>query len=82
LRHARRRSNCRIVQTTLPRRVADRSDEIPETRRKSDAILTHHFRQRDRDVRAPSLFIAGSNDSVITGLIGAKRVNELDRVPP
>ena len=30
----------------------------------------------------PSLFIAGSNDSVITGLIGAKRVNEMDRVLP
>jgi pimeloyl-ACP methyl ester carboxylesterase len=27
----------------------------------------------------PSLFIAGSKDSVITGLIGAKRVTELDR---
>jgi pimeloyl-ACP methyl ester carboxylesterase len=30
----------------------------------------------------PSLFVAGSNDSVITGLIGAKRVNELERVLP
>jgi pimeloyl-ACP methyl ester carboxylesterase len=30
----------------------------------------------------PSLFIAGSNDSVITGLIGAKRVAEMDRVLP
>jgi pimeloyl-ACP methyl ester carboxylesterase len=30
----------------------------------------------------PSLFIAGSRDSVITGLIGAKRVNELERVLP
>jgi pimeloyl-ACP methyl ester carboxylesterase len=28
------------------------------------------------------LFIAGSRDSVITGLIGAKRVTELDRVLP
>ena len=33
-------------------------------------------------IRQPSLFIAGSRDSVITGLIGAKRVNELDRVLP
>jgi pimeloyl-ACP methyl ester carboxylesterase len=33
-------------------------------------------------IHQPSLFIAGSNDSVITGLIGAKRVNELDRVLP
>jgi pimeloyl-ACP methyl ester carboxylesterase len=30
----------------------------------------------------PSLFIAGSNDSVITGLIGAKRVAEMERVLP
>jgi len=30
----------------------------------------------------PSLFVAGSIDSVITGLIGAKRVNELDKVLP
>ena len=28
------------------------------------------------------MFVAGSNDSVITGLIGAKRVTELDRVLP
>jgi pimeloyl-ACP methyl ester carboxylesterase len=33
-------------------------------------------------IHQPSLFIAGSKDSVITGLIGAKRVNELDRVLP
>ena len=33
-------------------------------------------------IHQPSLFMAGSNDSVITGLIGAKRVNELDRVLP
>jgi pimeloyl-ACP methyl ester carboxylesterase len=33
-------------------------------------------------VHQPSLFIAGSRDSVITGLIGAKRVNELERVLP
>ncbi len=30
----------------------------------------------------PSLFIAGSNDSVITGLIGAKRVTDMERVLP
>jgi pimeloyl-ACP methyl ester carboxylesterase len=33
-------------------------------------------------IHQPSLFIAGSNDSVITGLIGAKQVNELGRVLP
>jgi pimeloyl-ACP methyl ester carboxylesterase len=33
-------------------------------------------------IQQPSLFIAGSNDSVITGLIGAKRVTELERVLP
>jgi len=33
-------------------------------------------------IHQPSLFIAGSRDAVITGLIGAKRVNELDRVLP
>jgi pimeloyl-ACP methyl ester carboxylesterase len=33
-------------------------------------------------IHQPSLFIAGSRDSVITGLIGAKRVLELDRVLP
>jgi pimeloyl-ACP methyl ester carboxylesterase len=31
-------------------------------------------------IHQPSLFIAGSRDSVITGLIGAKRVTELERV--
>ena len=30
----------------------------------------------------PSLFIAGSKDSVITGLIGGKRVTEMERVLP
>ena len=30
----------------------------------------------------PSLFVAGSIDSVITSLIGAKRINELDKVLP
>lgn len=33
-------------------------------------------------VRQPALFIAGSEDSVITGRIGAKRVAELDKVLP
>jgi len=33
-------------------------------------------------ITQPSLFIAGSNDAVITGLIGAKRVTELERVLP
>jgi pimeloyl-ACP methyl ester carboxylesterase len=33
-------------------------------------------------IHQPSLFIAGSNDSVITGLIGAKRVLDMDRVLP
>lgn len=33
-------------------------------------------------IHQPSMFIAGSNDSVITGLIGAKRVQELERVLP
>ena len=33
-------------------------------------------------IHQPSLFIAGSRDSVITGLIGAKRVMELERVLP
>jgi len=34
----------------------------------------------EAQIRQPSLFIAGSNDAVITGLIGAKRINELERV--
>jgi len=33
-------------------------------------------------IHQPSLFIAGSKDAVITGLIGAKRVNELEVVLP
>jgi epoxide hydrolase A/B len=33
-------------------------------------------------IHQPSLFIAGSHDSVITNLIGAKRINELERVLP
>lgn len=35
---------------------------------------------QDAQIRQPSLFIAGSKDAVITGLIGAKAVNQLDRV--
>jgi pimeloyl-ACP methyl ester carboxylesterase len=30
----------------------------------------------------PSLFIAGANDAVVTGLIGAKRVGDMERVLP
>jgi len=37
---------------------------------------------QDAQIQQPSLFIAGSKDAVITGLIGAKRVNELERVLP
>ena len=33
-------------------------------------------------IRQPSLFIAGAKDSVITGLIGAKRVDDMERVLP
>jgi pimeloyl-ACP methyl ester carboxylesterase len=33
-------------------------------------------------ITQPSLFIAGSKDAVITGLIGAKRITELERVLP
>jgi len=33
-------------------------------------------------IRQPSLFIAGSKDSVITGLIGAKRIADMERVLP
>jgi pimeloyl-ACP methyl ester carboxylesterase len=33
-------------------------------------------------IHQPSLFIAGSQDAVIRGLIGAKRVNELEVVLP
>ena len=33
-------------------------------------------------IRQPSLFIAGSKDSVITGLIGVKRVADMERVLP
>jgi pimeloyl-ACP methyl ester carboxylesterase len=37
---------------------------------------------QDAQISQPSLFIAGAKDAVITGLIGAKRVNELERVLP
>lgn len=37
---------------------------------------------QDAQIHQPSLFVAGSKDAVITGLIGAKRVNELERVLP
>ena len=37
---------------------------------------------QDAQIRQPSLFIAGAQDSVITGLIGAKRVSEMGRVLP
>jgi pimeloyl-ACP methyl ester carboxylesterase len=37
---------------------------------------------QDAQIHQPSLFVAGSKDSVITGLIGAKRVTELERVLP
>jgi len=37
---------------------------------------------QDARIHQPSLFIAGSNDSVITGLIGAKRVADMERVLP
>jgi len=33
-------------------------------------------------IRQPSLFIAGTEDSVIKGLIGAKRVHDMERVLP
>ena len=37
---------------------------------------------QDARIRQPSLFIAGSKDAVVTGLIGAKRVQEMERVLP
>jgi pimeloyl-ACP methyl ester carboxylesterase len=37
---------------------------------------------QDAQIRQPSLFIAGSRDSVITGLIGAKRIADMERVLP
>ena len=37
---------------------------------------------QDAQIRQPLLFIAGAQDSVITGLIGAKRVSEMGRVLP
>jgi pimeloyl-ACP methyl ester carboxylesterase len=35
---------------------------------------------QDAQIRQPSLFLAGSKDGVITGLIGAKRVADMERV--
>lgn len=37
---------------------------------------------QDVQIRQPSLFIAGSEDAVVTGPIGAKRVQEMERVLP
>ena len=37
---------------------------------------------QNAQIHQPSLFIAGSKDSVITGLIGAKRVGDMERVLP
>jgi len=37
---------------------------------------------QDGQIHQPALFLAGANDAVITGLIGAKRINELERVLP
>jgi pimeloyl-ACP methyl ester carboxylesterase len=37
---------------------------------------------QDAQIHQPSMFIAGSKDSVITGLIGAKRVLDMERVLP
>jgi len=35
---------------------------------------------QDAQIRQPSLFLAGSKDGVITGLIGAKRVTDMERI--
>jgi pimeloyl-ACP methyl ester carboxylesterase len=37
---------------------------------------------QDAQIHQPSLFVAGSKDAVITGLIGAKRVGDMERVLP
>lgn len=37
---------------------------------------------QDAQIRQPSLFIAGSKDAVVTGLIGSKLVNKLELVLP
>jgi pimeloyl-ACP methyl ester carboxylesterase len=34
------------------------------------------------EIYQPSIFIAGANDSVVTGILGGKRVTEMDRVLP
>jgi pimeloyl-ACP methyl ester carboxylesterase len=37
---------------------------------------------QDAQIAQPSLFIAGSKDAVITGLIGAKRIADMERILP
>ncbi|MGJ5204927.1 alpha/beta fold hydrolase [Bradyrhizobium sp. HKCCYLR20261] len=37
---------------------------------------------QDAQIRQPSLFIAGGDDAVIKGIIGAKRVQDMERVLP
>lgn len=37
---------------------------------------------QDAQIRQPSLFIAGAQDAVVTGLIGGKRIAEMERVLP
>ncbi len=37
---------------------------------------------RDAKIRQPALFIAGANDPVVQGLIGAKQVRDMERVLP
>ncbi len=37
---------------------------------------------QDAKIRQPSLFLAGSRDGVVTGLIGARQIAELDKVLP
>jgi pimeloyl-ACP methyl ester carboxylesterase len=58
--------------------------EISQTRRKSDVILNWELTApwQGAQIHQPSLFIAGSKDSVITGLIGAIRVDDMERVLP
>lgn len=37
---------------------------------------------QDAQIRQPSLFIAGAEDAVVKGLIGAKRIHDMERVLP
>jgi pimeloyl-ACP methyl ester carboxylesterase len=37
---------------------------------------------QDAQIRQPSMFLAGSRDGVVTGLIGARQIAELDKVLP